>query len=113
MKAMDALDRAALRRLAQAKEALAAIIESIVLTPGPDGYAAKLTLKNRTAAPGSGLFVQTVAGARWTSFLLPQMPCIHADSAPPAPAPSPVVPTLYMVPGYATDTGSNSVAGYR
>ncbi len=48
-------------------EALASIVESIVLTPGPDGYTAKLTLKTEQAAPGGGLFVQSgCGGAIWS-----------------------------------------------
>jgi len=42
LKAMDALDRLVARKPAEAKKALASIVESIVLTPGVDGYTAKL-----------------------------------------------------------------------
>jgi hypothetical protein len=62
LKAMDAVDRLVARKPAEAKEALASIVESIVLTPGVDGYTAKLTLKTEQAAPGGGLFVQSGCG---------------------------------------------------
>jgi hypothetical protein len=66
MKAMDELDRAVVRKPAQAKEHLAALIESIVLKPGPDGYSARLTLRNGTgrAPEEGGLFVQSGCGGR-------------------------------------------------
>ena len=48
MKAMDELDRLVARKPAEAKEALASIIENIVLMPRPDGYTAKLTVRNGT-----------------------------------------------------------------
>lgn len=64
LKAMDALDRLVQRKPADAKEALASIVQSIVLTPGADGYTAKLTLKTEQAALSGGLFVQTGCGGR-------------------------------------------------
>ena len=65
LKVMDELDRAVVKRPAQAKEALAAHIES-VLTPGPDGYTAKLTFQKGTGRvqEGGGLFVQSGCGGR-------------------------------------------------
>ena len=62
---MDELDRAIVRKPAQAKEALAAHIES-VLIPGPDGYTAKLTFQKGTGRvhEGGGPFVQTGCGGR-------------------------------------------------
>ena len=42
---MDRLDVLAQHRPAEAKELLTGIIESIVLTPGPNGCSAKLVLK--------------------------------------------------------------------
>ncbi len=70
LKAMDALDRLIARKLAEAKEALASVVESIVLTPGADGYTAKLTVRNGTgrAPEGGGLFVQTGCGGGMVTF---------------------------------------------
>lgn len=47
---------------AQAKHNLASIVEGIVLTPGPDGYTAKLTVRNGTGDPEGGLFVEGSCG---------------------------------------------------
>jgi hypothetical protein len=64
MKVMDRLARLIEKKPAEAKEALACIIESIVLTPGLEGYTAKLTVRNGTgrAPEGGGLFVQSGCG---------------------------------------------------
>jgi len=79
MKAMDELDRLVARKPAEAKEALASIIENIVLMPRPDGYTAKLTVRNGTgrAPEGGGLFVQSGWGARNTSFSRVRAQCLQ------------------------------------
>ena len=66
IKVMDRLAQVLVKKPAAAKEALASIIESIVLTPGPEGYTAKLTVRNGTgrAPEGGGLFVQSGCGGR-------------------------------------------------
>jgi site-specific DNA recombinase len=69
MKLMDRLEVLAQHKPAEAREALAGIIESIVLTPGPDGYSAKLVLKNEAATLGGGRFVQHGCGGPMINFL--------------------------------------------
>ncbi len=46
LKTMDALGRLLARKPAEAKEALASIVESIVLTPGADGYTRTATRRS-------------------------------------------------------------------
>jgi hypothetical protein len=49
-KGLDELARAVAKRSAERKEALTYLVERIILTPGPDGYTAKLTLRYEQAA---------------------------------------------------------------
>ena len=56
-------------RPAEAKDLLADLIERIVLSPGPDGYSAKLVLKNGAATRGGGRFVQSGCGGAMINFL--------------------------------------------
>lgn len=107
--AVSDVERAAETDPARAREALAALYEPFLMVPGPDGYTVRIKPRNTTAALAGGpqCLPHVVAGARWTSSLLPKTPCIQAESTPPAPALSPVVGILCMAPGYPTDTGTS------